>query len=145
MKDKRTMTDEQIQSFAKQIADKVREMLRDDQYPIEHLIHGVVLVKLWEGHPKNPFAKETIYKGYQPVKMEPGDWKFKSKQAWNKKDITFPKCEDPTDIRGREITYWSIESETGITLYWGKLTDSLWVNGIITPAFSKKDLTIVEK
>lgn len=145
MKEKRTMTDEQIQSFAKQIADKVREMIRNDQYPLEHLIHETVLVKLWEGHPKNCFAKETNYRGYQPVKMEPGDWKFKSKEAWNRKDIQFPKCEDPNNIRGREITYWSIENEGGTTLYWGKLLDPLWVNGLIIPVFTKKSLTIIEK
>lgn len=138
MKEKRTMTHEQIQDMARQIADFVRELLKNDQAPIDRLIHESVLVRLWEGHPKNEFAKETTYVGYRPVRAEPGDWKYRNKKAWNKRDIWFPDCQG----EGRVITYWAITTEGNEILYWGKLKDPILINTVVTAVFRKKDLTI---
>jgi len=139
MSKKRVISNNELQLLTKDIAEQIRNWMKDT-FPIEILLHQQVTIRLWEGHPKNPSSKETTYAGYTPIKAEPGDWIHRKNEVKNRTTFEFPQSRDP---REHLITYWAIQDESGMVVFWGKLKDPLWVTDIIKPVFEKKSITII--
>ena len=139
MTKKRVISNNELQLMTKDIVQQIKNWMTDN-FPIEMLLHQKMTIRLWEGHPKNPFAKETNYTGYKPVTAEPGDWIHRENKVKNRTAFEFPQSTDP---REHVITYWAITDEAGMVIFWGMLKDPLWVTDIIKPVFEKKSITII--